>query len=342
MPASVRRRATSTPWFALSAAGEGAPSASASTTTPTPNAGAKAGTDKSGSDPTLGPRNPQPAGTTPGATGLTLTSSFDRITLDWTAPAGDGVTGYRIWRGASAGALTVLVSDTGSTSTSYVDETVEDDTTYHYAVAALNANGAGPQSTGSIATLPAPRVTSLPTPEPEDPLIAEQQQAADEGVSFNDNPIVTFASNLDKPAAADTAANILTPDEVPLQQSFTTGADTGYLLHSFSFNAYNITQYLIVSLWTDEGGSPGEKLAELGQVGPHLTDSDEVSPYEDYTFEYLDVFPVSRPPRTGSSFANYDVYYIGGSRTTFRITDATDMDMGSLPAGPSAGRSSST
>ena len=291
---------------ALSAAGEGAPSASASTTTPSPSpeAGAKAG--KTGSDPTLGPRTAPPANSTPGATGLTLTPSFDRVTLDWTAPSGDGITGYRIWRGASAGALTVLVSDTGSTSTSYVDETVEDDTTYHYAVAALNANGAGPQSTSSIATLPAPRVTSLPTPEPEDPLIAEQQQAADEGVSFNDNPIVTFASNLLKPNAADTAANILTTDEVPLQQSFTTGPDAGYLLHSFSFNAWNDSQYLIVSLWTDEGGSPGEKLAELGQVGLHVADVDELSGHEDYTFEYLDVFLF--PSTTyWVQFANYDV-----------------------------------
>ena len=183
---------------ALSAAGEGAPSASASTTTPSPSpeAGAKPGTDKTGSDPTLAPRTTQPANSTPGATGLTLTPSYNRVTLDWTTPSGDGVTGYRIWRGASADALTVLVSDTGSTSTSYMDETVEDDTTYHYAVAALNANGAGPQSSSSIATLPTPRVTSLLTPEPEELLIAAQQQAANQGVSFNDNPIVTFASNL--------------------------------------------------------------------------------------------------------------------------------------------------
>ena len=179
---------------ALSAAGEGAPSVSASTTTPSP---------------------------TP--TNLTLTPSYDRVTLDWTTPSGDGVTGYRIWRGASAGALTVLVSDTSSTSTSYVDETVEDDTTYHYAVAALDANGAGPRSTGSIATLAEPRVTILPTPEPEEPLIAAQQQTANQGVSFNDNPIVTFASNLGKPDATNTPANTLTSAEVRFRQSFTTG-----------------------------------------------------------------------------------------------------------------------
>ena len=257
---------------ALSAAGEGAPSASASTTTPSPSpeAGAKAG--KTGSDPTLAPRNAQLASSTPGATGLTLTPSYDRVTLDWTTPSGDGVSGYRIWRGASAGALTVLVSDTGSTSTSYVDESVEDDTTYHYAVAALNANGAGPQSTSSIATLAAPRILRLRPTEPEEPLIAGQQQAADENqiMSFNDNPIVTFASNLAKPNASPPDEYILTSAEVRLQQSFTTGPDTGYLLHSFGFTAHNANDSLIVSLWTDEGGTPGEKLAELGRVGPLL------------------------------------------------------------------------
>ena len=272
---------------ALSAAGEGAPSVSASTTTLSPDAGAKAG--ESGSDP--GPRNVPPGSSTPGATSLTLTPSFDRVTLDWNTPSGDGVTGYRIWRGASAGELTVLVSDTGSTSTSYVDETVEDDTTYHYAVAALNAAGAGPQSTSSIATLPAPRVTSLPTPESEEPLIAAQQQAVDENgiMSFNDNPIVTFASNLGKPDANNTAANILTSAEVRFRQSFTTGpGGSGFLLDSFSFRAWNGNDFLIVSLWTDEVSEmgvsgPGDKLAELGRVEARYLD-------HDYTFENLDVF----------------------------------------------------
>ena len=103
---------------ALSAAGEGAPSVSASTTTLSPNPEAKPG--KSGSDPTLVPRSVPPASSTPGSTSLTLTPLFDRITLDWNTPSGDGVTGYWIWRGASAGELAVLVSDTGATSTSYV------------------------------------------------------------------------------------------------------------------------------------------------------------------------------------------------------------------------------
>ena len=316
---------------ALSGAGEGAPSASASTTTPSqsPNAEAKAGTDKSGSDPTLGPRNVPPANSTPGSTSLTLTPSFDRVTLGWNTPSGDGVAGYRIWRGASAGALTVLVSDTGSTSTSYVDESVEDDTTYHYAVAALNANGAGPQSTSSIATLAAPRVTSLPTPEPEELLIAAQQQAADENgiMSFNDNPIVTFASNLAKPNANNTPANTLTSAEVRLQQSFTTGpGESGFLLNSFSFRAFNGNDFLIVSLWTDEGDSPGEKLAELSRVEARYSD-------HDYTFDYLDVFLFPSTKYWIQFQVRHADYDIDGdsAQTRFSRTTATGMDTGSLP-----------
>ena len=314
---------------ALSAAGEGAPSVSASTTTLSPDAGAKAG--ESGSDP--GPRNVPPGSSTPGATSLTLTPSFDRVTLDWNTPSGDGVTGYRIWRGASAGELTVLVSDTGSTSTSYVDESVEDDTTYHYAVAALNAAGAGPQSTSSIATLPAPRVTSQPTPEPEEPLIAAQQQAADENriMSFNDNPIVTFASNLGKPDANNTPANTLTSAEVRFRQSFTTGpGGSGFLLDSFSFRAWNGNDFLIVSLWTDEVSEmgvsgPGDKLAELSRVEARYRD-------HDYTFEYLDVFLFPSTKYWIQFQVRHADYDRRGSSAQTRLirTTATEMDAGGL------------
>ncbi len=113
-------------------------------------------------------------------------------------------------------------------------------------------------------------MTSLPTPEPEEPLIAEQQQAVDENriLSFNDNPIVTLASNLGKPNAKITPANTLTSAEVRFRQSFTTDpGGSGFLVNSFSFRAFNGNDFLIVSLWTDKGGSPGVKLAELGRVG---------------------------------------------------------------------------
>ena len=308
---------------AFSAAGDGAPSVSASTTTPPPNAEPKAG---SGSGPTLGPRSVPPAGTTPGSTSLTLTPSFDRITLDWNTPSGDGVSGYRIWRGPGAGELNVLVSDTGSTSTSYVDESVEEETTYHYAVAALNAAGAGPQSTSSIATLPAPRVISQPTPEPEEPLIAAQQQSVNENpiVTFNDNPIVTFASNMGKPNAG---SSTLRTHEVRFRQSFTTGpGDSGFLLHSFSFRVWNSNDFLIVSLWTDEDGSPREKLAELGRL-------EQTFSAQDHTLEYLDVFLFPSTTYWVQFQVRDAIYDIEGrsSPTIFSRTTATEMDTGSLP-----------
>ena len=315
---------------ALSAAGEGAPSVTAGATTlsqtPSPDAEAKPG--KSSSGPTTGTRSLAPVSSIPGSTSLTLTPSFDRVTLDWTTPSGDAITGYRIWRGASAGALTVLVSDTGSTSTSYVDESVEEATTYHYAVAALNAAGAGPQSTGSIATLAAPRVMSQPTPEPEEPLIAAQQQAVDENriLSFNENPIVTLASNLAKPNANNTAANTLTSDEVRFRQSFTTGpGGSGFLLNSFSFRAFNGNDFLIVSLWTDEGDSPGEKLAELGRVEARYRD-------HDYIFEYLDVFLFPSTKYWIQFQVRHADYDREGrsAQTRFARTTATDMDAGGL------------
>ena len=58
-------------------------------------------------------------------------------------------------RGEDADNLAVLTDDTGSTSTSYTDSTVEADTTYAYAVRGRNAHGLGPQSEPVSVTTPA-------------------------------------------------------------------------------------------------------------------------------------------------------------------------------------------
>ena len=161
---------------AVTAAGAGEVSITAATTTP--------------AKPPKNPNQPR-TDTPPGATGLTLTPSFDRVTLSWDAPTGP-VSGYKIWRGATAGSLTVLVADTASTDTSYIDETAEAETEYHYAVAAVNSHGTGPKSTASTTTLSAPVVT-VAEPEPE-PLIAAQQR---------EEPIVTLVSNYTDSSTAD-------------------------------------------------------------------------------------------------------------------------------------------
>ena len=58
------------------------------------------------------------------------------VTLNWTDPEDNAVTGYRILRGASAETLTTLIEDSGNTAASYSDSTAAADTTYYYAVAA--------------------------------------------------------------------------------------------------------------------------------------------------------------------------------------------------------------
>ena len=76
-------------------------------------------------------------------TGLTVREQTDKkgttVELSWTAPDHGALTGYRIWRGADAGAPAVLVEDTGDTSTSYTDATAEADTSY-----SLRGHGAEP------------------------------------------------------------------------------------------------------------------------------------------------------------------------------------------------------
>ena len=109
-----------------------------------------------------------------GPTGLTVREQTDKkgttVELSWTAPDHGGLTGYRIRRGA--GALAVLVEDTGDTSTKYTDGTAEADTSYTYAVTALSLDGDSPRSeTASLVrrrTEGTPNSTpdSTPTPTP--------------------------------------------------------------------------------------------------------------------------------------------------------------------------------
>ena len=84
-------------------------------------------------------------------TGLSAEHSIDEsrtyvVALSWTAPDHDDITGYRIWRGADAGSLSVLVNDTGNTATTYTDATAQADTSYAYAVTALSLDGDSPRS----------------------------------------------------------------------------------------------------------------------------------------------------------------------------------------------------
>jgi fibronectin type 3 domain-containing protein len=95
-----------------------------------------------------------PAPTPPSAPQLGPASAGNaRIDLAWSAPSSNGgaaVSGYRIYRGTSSGAETLLA--TVGNLTSYADTAVVNGTTYYYAVSAVNAAGEGPRSNERSAT----------------------------------------------------------------------------------------------------------------------------------------------------------------------------------------------
>jgi predicted secreted protein with PEFG-CTERM motif len=96
--------------------------------------------------------------------GLTANpASPTSISLSWTTPSSDGgspITGYKIEAKIGSGAYTVIVANTGTTSTSYVNTGLITGTTYTYRVSAINSIGTSGPSNEASAT---PAQTLTPT-----------------------------------------------------------------------------------------------------------------------------------------------------------------------------------
>ena len=111
----------------------------------------------------LAPVEPTFGQTTPAAPpaapqGLAGVASTGSVTLTWDDPGDAGITGYQVLRRNRAvdatGVFHILIEDTGTTSTSYVDTTVQPEAGYVYRVRAHNAAGLGPTSTFARADTP--------------------------------------------------------------------------------------------------------------------------------------------------------------------------------------------
>ena len=80
-------------------------------------------------------------------TDLSIESADDGLVLTWVKPAsGDKPTGYQILRRVPDGNMSVYVSDTGSTSTTWTDTDVSDGVLYKYRTKSLNVAGTSRRS----------------------------------------------------------------------------------------------------------------------------------------------------------------------------------------------------
>ena len=114
-------------------------------------------------------------------TGLVASIIFDSnksptgVYLQWEAPAGDAsaVTSYEVLRSEGSGLATALFSDTGSSSATAIDTTVEWGKTYHYGVIALrgSARSAASNRASVMVEHPTLYVPATPTSETEERVI---------------------------------------------------------------------------------------------------------------------------------------------------------------------------
>ena len=90
----------------------------------------------------------------PGApAGLSATPGDNQVALGWTAPAVGNPTSYNVKRSTTSGSGYVDITTPGAqTTTSYMDATAVNGTTYYYVVSAVNAAGEGANSTQVDAT----------------------------------------------------------------------------------------------------------------------------------------------------------------------------------------------
>ena len=123
-------------------------------------------------------RYSDPTHVKPGKPGdLTASNTDEGIHLDWQAPSGAlPITGYKILkRSPSAGQtdLSVLIADTGNSSTNWTDTAVDDGEKYVYRVKAINAAGVGPMSRAAQSRWNEPE----PEPAAAPPPVSQSQQA---------------------------------------------------------------------------------------------------------------------------------------------------------------------
>ena len=259
---------------------------------------------------TLGtdPNGQLPDTEVPPAPTLSNTAAFSdgSVLLQWSGPEDDSVTGYRILRGADADSLEAIVEDTGSTDTTYTDNTAPAGQTVYYAVQARNEAGLSPLS----------NTQSVTTQASEEELETAQQS---DGTTLVSNLDEADGTNEDETptGAFDFANNVSKAVFVP----FTTGAsELGFLITHLDIyiqsTTPNISPY--VAVHSDDMGSPRDDV--LSYIFELPSGTTFTTSYQRYTFAAIN--PVPLAPNT----TYWLELTVATGTATFRDTASDDED----------------
>ena len=183
--------------------------------------------------------------------GLLAVVGESDVNLNWTAPGNGTITGHQILRSPATNTMTVPVDNTGSTDTSYNDDSGQNPGTVLYAVRARTATGNSRHSFLVVVAIPAPAAT--PTP-------------ADTG-----SEDITLVSNV----KSSPLTNPAIVGQTTLVQSFRTGSPSeGYVLQTvgMEINPQSGNPTITVSIHADSNGSVGDQLHAL--TAPENLDAD--------------------------------------------------------------------
>ena len=121
-----------------------------------------------------------------------ISGGTDRINLSWDTPSDNGspLTGYQIERSLDSTNWSVIVANTGNTSTTYQDTDRTADTQYYYRVSAINAIG-----TAAVSNVASATTDKLAVPESSDGPAAEDNDRAEGGLaSTGQNSIMIIST----------------------------------------------------------------------------------------------------------------------------------------------------
>ena len=249
---------------------------------------------------------PLPAAPFIGATAVT--PDVD-VLLSWfNLEENNSITGYQILRGPDADNLVVIEDDTGSTSTSYTDETPPAGQTHTYAVKARNASGLSPLSNTLTATVPAAKE--------EEVLIVARHESVDN----------TLVSNLGKTSTSDSAAaGPVSGTQREIAVQFTTGSNPlGYHVTSVQLYLTRLsgieTPNPEVSIRADDGGSPSDTVLYTLTTSTAITNR-----WNLVTFTTTDDFTL-QPITTYWLYANATGGTLGVQQTTSDDEDAESQE----------------